>query len=173
VWLNKDMLSPYEYWQYWRDTEDADVGRFLRLFTDLELDEIRRLEALEGSELNEAKKILADEATRLCHGAEAARAAAETARQTFEEGGGGDQLPTLELPRADLERGIPAFEILRRTNLVQSNGEARRLIKGGGGRVNGAVISDETRLIGLADMTGEGVIKVSAGRKRHALVRAV
>ncbi len=173
VWLNKDMLSPYEYWQYWRDTDDADVGRFLRLFTDLDLDEVRRLEALEGAEINQAKKVLADAATGLCHGAGAAAAAAETARQTFDEGASGDQLPTVDVPRADLENGIPAFELLRRANLAKTNGEARRLIKGGGGRLNGAVITDETRLVGLADLTGEGVIKLSAGRKRHAVVRAV
>ena len=173
VWLNAEMLSPYEYWQYWRDTDDADVGRFLRLFTDLELDEVRRLEALEGVEINDAKKVLADAATGLCHGAEAAEAAAETARQTFDEGGSGDQLPTVDVPRADLENGIPAFELLRRADLAKTNGEARRLIKGGGGRLNGAVITDETRLVGLADLTGEGVIKLSAGRKRHAVVRAV
>ena len=173
VWLNTEMLSPYEYWQYWRDTDDADVGRFLRLFTDLDLDEVRRLEALEGVEINEAKKVLADAATGLCHGAGAAAAAAETARQTFDEGGSGDQLPTVDVPRADLENGIPAFELLRRANLAKTNGEARRLIKGGGGRLNGAVITDETRLVGLADLTGEGVIKLSAGRKRHAVVRAV
>ena len=173
VWLNAEMLSPYEYWQYWRDTDDADVGRFLRLFTDLELDEVRRLESLEGVEINDAKKVLADAATGLCHGAEAAAAAAETARQTFDEGGSGDQLPTVDVPRADLENGIPAFELLRRADLAKTNGEARRLIKGGGGRLNGAVITDETRLVGLADLTGEGVIKLSAGRKRHAVVRAV
>ncbi|MCH8213668.1 MAG: tyrosine--tRNA ligase [Proteobacteria bacterium] len=173
VWLNAEMLSPYEYWQYWRDTDDADVGRFLRLFTDLDLDEVRRLEALEGVEINQAKKVLADAATGLCHGAGAAAAAAETARQTFDEGGSGDQLPTVDVPRADLENGIPAFELLRRANLAKTNGEARRLIKGGGGRLNGAVITDETRLVGLADLTGEGVIKLSAGRKRHAVVRAV
>ena len=173
VWLNTEMLSPYEYWQYWRDTDDADVGRFLRLFTDLYLDEVRRLEALEGVEINPANKVLADAATGLCHGAGAAAAAAETARQTFDEGGSGDQLPTVDVPRADLENGIPAFELLRRANLAKSNGEARRLIKGGGGRLNGAVITDETRLVGLADLTGEGVIKLSAGRKRHAVVRAV
>ena len=173
MWLNTEMLSPYEYWQYWRDTDDADVGRFLRLFTDLDLDEVRRLEALEGVEINQAKKVLADAATALCHGAEAAEAAAETARQTFDEGATGDQLPTVDVPRADLENGIPAFELLRRANLAKTNGEARRLIKGGGGRLNGAVITDETRLVGLADLTGEGVIKLSAGRKRHAVVRAV
>ena len=173
VWLNTEMLSPYEYWQYWRDTDDADVGRFLRLFTDLDLDEVRRLEALEDAEINQAKKVLADAATALCHGAEAAAAAADTARQTFDEGATGDQLPTVDVPRADLENGIPAFELLRRANLAKTNGEARRLIKGGGGRLNGAVITDETRLVGLADLTGEGVIKLSAGRKRHAVVRAV
>ncbi len=173
VWLNTDMLSPYEYWQYWRNTEDADVGRFLRLFTDLELDEVRRLEALKGAELNDAKKVLADAATGLCHGAKAAAAAAETARQTFDEGGSGEQLPTVDVPRADLENGIPAFELLRRANLAKTNGEARRLIKGGGGRLNGAVITDEIQSVSLADLTGEGVIKLSAGKKRHAVVRAV
>ena len=173
VWLNTEMLSPYEYWQYWRDTDDADVGRFLRLFTDLELDEVRRLEALEGVEINDAKKVLADAATGLCHGAGAAAAAAETARQTFDEGGSGDQLPTVDVPRADLENGIPAFELLRRANLAKTNGEARRLIKGGGGRINDTAIDDEGRSVDLSDLGPDGVIKLSAGKKRHALVRAV
>ncbi|MDP6573981.1 MAG: tyrosine--tRNA ligase [Rhodospirillales bacterium] len=173
VWLNADMLSPYDYWQYWRNTDDADVGRFLRLFTDLGLDEITRLEALGGNEINEAKKVLANQATQLCHGEDAARAAAETARRTFEDGEAGDQLPTVDMPRAELESGIPAFEILRRAGLAASNGEARRLIKGGGGRANDIVITDEMQTVSLADVNDQGYIKLSAGKKRHALVRAV
>ncbi len=173
VWLNGDMLSPYDYWQYWRDVEDADVGRFLRLFTDLEITEIERLEALEGEEINEAKKILASEATRLCHGETAAAQAAETARQTFEDGAGGEGLPTVQVPRAELEAGLSAFELLRRAGLAASGGEARRLIKGGGGRVNGQVIDNELRLVSLADLNPDGVIKLSAGKKRHAFVRPV
>ena len=173
VWLNADMLSPYDYWQYWRNTDDADVGRFLRLFTDLGLDEIPRLEALGGNEINEAKKVLANQATQLCHGEDAARAAAETARRTFEDGEAGDQLPTVDMPRAELESGIPAFEILRRAGLAASNGEARRLIKGGGGRANDIVITDEMQTVSLADVNDQGYIKLSAGKKLHALVRAV
>lgn len=172
VWLNADRLSPYDYWQFWRNTDDGDVGRFLRLFTELPLDEIRRLEALQGAELNEAKKVLANEATRLCHGPAAAEAAAETARRTFEEGALGEELPTLEVPRGELERGVAAFDLLRRAGLAASNGEARRLIRGGGGRINDAVIEAEDRAVTLADLGPEGVIKLSAGRKRHALVRA-
>jgi tyrosyl-tRNA synthetase len=170
VWLNEDRLSALEYWQYWRNTEDADVGRFLRLFTDLELDEISRLEKLEGSEINEAKKTLATEATALCRGRDAAEAAQETARQTFEEGGAAAGLPCFPIPRAELESGIPAFEILCRTELVGSNGEARRLIKGGGARINDQVMTSETMSVTLANASDEGVIKISAGKKRHALV---
>lgn len=171
VWLNAERLSPYEYWQYWRNTEDADVGRFLRLFTDLPLDEIARLEALGGAEINEAKKRLADEATRLCHGPDAAVAAAETARRTFEEGRTGSALPTIEIPRAELTAGVPAFDLIRRAGLADSNGAARRLIKGGGGRINDSVIDDEMARITAADLNKDGVIKLSAGKKRHALVR--
>jgi tyrosyl-tRNA synthetase len=173
VWLNADMLSPYDYWQYWRNTEDADVGRFLRLFTDLPLNEIARLETLRDAESNEAKKVLANNATALCHGEAAAASAAETARRTFEEGRLGDALPTVEIARADLERGIPAFDILRRAGLAATNGEARRLIKGGGGRLNDVAIANETQLITVADLDADGVIKLSAGKKRHALVRAI
>ena len=172
VWLNADRLSPYDYWQFWRNTDDGDVGRFLRLFTELPLDEIRRLEALQGAGLNEAKKVLANEATRLCHGAAAAEAAAETARRTFEEGALGEELPMLDVPRGELEKGVAAFDLLRRAGLAASNGEARRLIRGGGGRINDAVIEAEDRAVTLADLGPEGVIKLSAGRKRHALVRA-
>ncbi|MCC7273410.1 MAG: tyrosine--tRNA ligase [Alphaproteobacteria bacterium] len=173
VWLNAERLSPYDFWQFWRNTEDADVGRFLRLFTELPLDEIARLEALPGAEINEAKKVLATEATALCHGRVAAEDAAETARRTFEEGAAGEGLPLVDVPRADLEKGVPAFELLRRAGLAPSNGEARRLIKGGGGRLNDAPIADEQRAVTLADIGGDGRIKLSAGRKRHVLIRAV
>ncbi len=173
VWLNADRLSPYDYWQYWRNTEDADVGRFLRLFTDLPLDEIERLEQLEGAEINDAKIVLANEATKLAHGAEAAAEAAETARRTFVERGMGAGLPTLEVPRSELEGGIPAFELLRRSGLAASNSEARRLIRGGGARINDVVIPNETVTVSLDQVTPEGVIKLSAGKKRHALVRPV
>ena len=171
VWLNEELLAPYDYWQFWRNTEDGDVGRFLRLFTDLSLAEIARLEALGGAEINEAKKTLASEATRLCHGDTAAQKAAETARQTFEEGQSGDQLPTLDIPRNELEKGIAAFEVLTSTGLCASGSEARRLIRGGGGRINDEVVADEQALVTLAHVNADGVIKVSAGRKRHALIR--
>jgi len=173
VWLSPHRLSPYDYWQFWRNTEDADVGRFLRLFTDLPLDEIARLERREGSAINEAKQVLATEATALAHGREAAEAAAETARRVFAEGGTGEDLPTLELPRAELERGIAAIELLARSGLAASKGEARRLIKQGGARLNDAAIANDTQLVGTADVTPEGTIKLSAGKKRHALVRPV
>lgn len=173
VWLNEDMLSAYDYWQYWRNTEDADVGKFLRLFTELPLDEIARLQKLEAEEINVAKKILADEATALCHGEDAAKAAAETARKTFDEGAQGEGLPTIEVARADLDAGIAAFELFKQAGLTQSNGEARRLIKGGGGRLNDTALVDETQAITSADLNGDGVIKLSAGKKRHALIKAV
>ncbi len=171
VWLNAESLAPYDYWQYWRNTEDADVGRFLRLFTDLPMDEIARLEKLGGADINEAKKILATAVTTLCHGADAANEAAETARRTFEEGATGDSLPSISVSRAELDAGIAAFELFRRSGLAASGGEARRLIKGGGARVNDAAIAGETQLIGAKDLTGDGFIKLSAGKKRHALVR--
>jgi len=171
VWLNAERLSAYDYWQFWRNTEDADVGRFLRLFTELPLAEIGKLEKLRDAEINEAKKVLATEATALCHGSEAAEAAAETAREVFEAGGAGDALPEVALPRDALERGVPAFELFARAGLAASNSEARRLIKGGGARVNDAVVKSETQQISLADLDPQGLIKLSAGRKRHALVR--
>ena len=173
VWLNEDRLPSYDYWQFWRNADDADVGRFLRLFTDLPEAEVRRLAALRDAEINEAKKVLANEATALCHGRAAADAAAETARRTFEEGGRGDALPSIEVARDRLAKGIPVYELLREAGLTASNGEARRLIKGGGGRINDAAIADDARLVGLADVDANGVIKLSAGKKRHALVRAV
>ncbi len=171
VWLNPDRLSPYEYWQFWRNTEDDDVGRFLKLFTELPLAEIARLEKLADGEINEAKKMLATEATALCHGRAAAEKAAETARAVFEEGTAGSELPQITVPHDRLAAGVPAFELLVRTGLSASNGEARRLIRGGGARVNDAVIPSETRAISLADLAPGGAIKLSAGRKRHALVR--
>ncbi len=175
VWLNPDRFSPYEYWQYWRNTEDADVGRFLRLFTELPQGEIVRLEALEGAEINEAKAVLATEATTLCHGSEAARAAAETARRTFgpEAGASGfaDGLPTIEIPRARLDEGVAVYDLMREAGLVRSNSEARRLIRGGGARVNDRTVRDETGTVGPQDLSAEGAIKLSAGRKRHVLVR--
>ena len=173
VWLNAEQVSPYDYWQYWRDSEDADVGRFLRLFTDLPLDDIAELERLEGAGIKEANIVRANAATRLCHGAEAAASAAETARRTFADGNAGDDLPTIEVDKSELAVGIPAFEIFRLAGLAASNGEARRLIKGGGGRLNNAVISNETQPITVADADSNGVIKLSAGKKRHALVRGV
>ena len=175
VWLNPDRFSPYEYWQYWRNTEDADVGRFLRLFTELPLDEIARLEALAGAEINEAKALLATEATALCHGREAAGEAAETARRTFAPEAGAARLaaglPTIGIPRARLDEGIPVCDLMREAGLVKSNSEARRLIRGGGARVNDEPVRDETGTVGSDDLTAEGAIKLSAGRKRHALVR--
>jgi len=173
VWLNPERLSPYEYWQFWRNTEDADVGRFLRLFTELPINEIARLEALEGAEINEAKKILATEATALCHGREAADAAAQTASDVFEQGGSGEDLPQTTVPRGLFERGIPVFELFHRAGLATSNGEARRLIRGGGARINDTIVSDEARIVRLADLDSQGALKLSAGRKRHSIVRAV
>ncbi|MDH5489943.1 MAG: tyrosine--tRNA ligase [Rhodospirillaceae bacterium] len=173
VWLNADMLSPYDYWQYWRNTEDGDVIRFLKLFTDLPLNEIAELEKLSGAEINEAKKKLAFEATQMAHGIDAANAAAETAKKTFEEGKLGGDLPAFDISRSDLESGIQAFEALCRVGLCASNGEARRLIKGGGGRVNDKQIKSETETITLSDLNPDGVIKLSSGKKRHALLRAI
>jgi tyrosyl-tRNA synthetase len=170
VWLRGDRYPPYDYWQFWRNTEDADVGRFLRLFTDLPLDEIARLEALEGAGINEAKKTLATEATALAHGREAAEEAAETARRTFEEGAAAETLPTHAVPEAALAEGIPLFRLLAESGLAQSNGEARRLIRGGGARVNDVAITDEAHNVSAADLR-DGAIKLSAGRKQHRLVR--
>jgi tyrosyl-tRNA synthetase len=173
VWLNEDKLPTYDFWQYWRNTEDADVGRFLRIFTDLPLAEIAKLESLGGAEINEAKKILANEITALCRGREAAIDAAETARRVFEEGGHGEKLPTIDIDTALLTAGIAAFDLFARAGLASSNGEARRLIKGGGARVNDEPVETEQQPITLASVTADGVIKLSAGRKRHTLVRPV
>jgi tyrosyl-tRNA synthetase len=171
VWLNQERLPPYDYWQFWRNTEDADVGRFLRLFTELPTAEIEKLERLADAGINEAKKVLATEATALAHGREAADAAAETAREVFEVGAAGAALPRIAVPRDALESGMPAFELFARAGLAASNGEARRLIKGGGARINDAVVKSEMQPVSLADLDREGLIKISAGRKRHALVR--
>ena len=170
VWLNADILSPYDYWQYWRNTDDADVGRFMRLFTELPLKEIVEIEKLDGAEINEAKIKLANETTRMCHGVEATCAAEETARRTFIEGGSGDNLPRINIERARLSNGVPLYELMREAGLAKSNGEARRLIKGGGGRLNDKVVIKETALAKLEDLNTEGVLKISAGRKRHVLV---
>ena len=173
VWLNDEQLSPYDYWQYWRNTEDADVIRFLKLFTELSLEEIAELEKLEGAEINEAKKKLAFEATRMAHGIDAADGAAETAKKTFEEGKLGSDLPSFDIASADLDAGISAFDALCRAELCTSNGEARRLIKGGGARVNDKQLADVNQTITSADLNQDGVIKLSSGKKRHALLRAV
>jgi len=170
VWLNAEKLPPYEYWQFWRNTDDADVGRFLRLFTELDLAKIAQFER---GDINEAKKILATEATALCHGRKAAEAAAETARAVFEGGGRGDELPQTAVPHDLLARGIPAFELFSRAGLATSNGDARRLIRGGGARINDIVVENETRVVSLADLDANGTLKLSAGRKRHALVRPI
>jgi tyrosyl-tRNA synthetase len=171
VWLNADQFSPYDFWQYWRNTEDADVIRFLKLFTTLPMGEIDKLAKLEGAEINEAKKALADAATTLLHGAEAARAASETARQTFEEGAIAENLPTVEVPRGELEAGIGVLASFVKAGLVASNGEARRQIKGGGLRVNDVAVTDEKMLLKPSELTPEGVIKLSFGKKRHVLLR--
>jgi tyrosyl-tRNA synthetase len=171
IWLNAEQLSPFDYWQFWRNTEDADVGRFLRFFTEHPIAEIARLEKLQGAEINDAKKILASEATKLCHGEEAARAAAETARKTFEDGGVGDNLKTVFLDKATLEAGIPAYELFFNTGLKESKGEARKLIEGGGGRVNDQKLADPKTIVAMKDMTADGYIKLSAGKKQHLLVK--
>ena len=171
VWLDPNLLSPYDYWQYWRNTEDGDVARFLKLFTTLALDEIGRLAALKGQEINEAKKVLATEATALVHGREAAVEAEGTARQTFEEGTLAESLPTEEVARTNLENGLSVLEAYVLLHLVMSKGEARRQIRNGGLRVNDVVVTDENMMLTPQNLTPEGVIKLSLGRKRHVLLR--
>jgi tyrosyl-tRNA synthetase len=171
VWLNADECSPYDFWQYWRNVEDADVVKFLKLFTILPLGEIERLAQLRGAEINEAKKALADAATTLLHGADAARLASETARQTFEEGTIAENLPSVTVPRSELEAGIGVLVAFVKAGLAGSNGEARRQIKGGGLRVNDVAVSDEKMALKSSDLTPEGVIKLSLGRKRHVLLK--
>ncbi|MFN9927254.1 MAG: tyrosine--tRNA ligase [Phenylobacterium sp.] len=172
VWLNADMRSPYDYWQFWRNTEDADVGRFFKLFTDLPLDEIVRLEALGGAEINEAKKVLANAATTLLHGPVEAERAQEAARVAFEQGGVSGDMPTFELPRADLEAGVVLAALAADAGLAGSKGEARRLAQGGGLRLNDAAISDANRVVTCADLV-DGVVKLAAGKKKIVLVRPV
>src|SRR5712671_982519 len=173
VWLNAEMLSPYDYWQFWRNTEDADVGRFLKLFTLPPLPEIDRLAALAGQEINEAKKVLATEATALVHGRGAADQAAETARQTFEEGALSESLPTIEIAGAELEAGLGVLAAFVKSGLLASNGEARRQIKGGGLRVNEVAVTEEKMMLTGVHLTPERVIKLSLGKKRHVLLKPV
>ena len=170
VWLNPDMLSPYEFWQYWRNTEDADVERFLKLYTTLPMDEIARLAALQGSEINDAKKVLATEITAMLHGRQTAEDAAETARRTFEEGALGDELPTVTFPADDLEAGIGVLSAFVQAGLAASNGEMRRHVKAGAVRVNDNPVSDDRLVLTAADLK-DGVIKLSLGKKKHALIR--
>jgi len=168
VWLNADMRTPYDYWQFWRNTEDADVGRFLKLFTKLPLSEIARLEALSGSEINDAKKTLANEATTLLHGREAADASSETARKTFEEGAVAEGLPTLPI---DLSAGMGILQAAVLAGFATSNGEVRRSIQGGAIRVNDVPVSDERMQLTLQDLNADGIIKFSMGKKKHVLIR--
>jgi tyrosyl-tRNA synthetase len=172
VWLNGDMLAPYDYWQYWRNTEDADVGRFLKLFTLLPMDEIDRLSKLQGAEINEAKKILATEATALIHGRDSAEKAEATARTTFEQGGTAQDLPSVEISRAELDAGIGVLAAFaEKAGLVASNGEARRQIKAGGLKVNDVPVTDEKMALTAANLTADGVIKLSMGKKKHVLLK--
>ncbi|KRE05897.1 tyrosine--tRNA ligase [Bosea sp. Root381] len=171
VWLDSELLPVFEFWQYWRNTEDADVGRFLKLFTKLPLAEIARLETLGGAEINEAKKVLATEVTALLHGREAAEAAAETARKTFEEGALAADLPSISIPRTEYEAGFGVLTAFVKAGLVPSTGEARRQVKAGGLRVNDAVVTDERAALSAADLSGDGVVKLSFGKKKHILLR--
>lgn len=171
VWLNAAMLSAYDYWQYWRNVEDADVEKLLLRFTTLPLDEIARLSKLGGAEINEAKKTLAFEATKLCHGEKAAQEAAETARKTFEQGSVGADLPAIEIDAARLDQGVPFVDLLVESGLAASKGEARRLIEGGGARANDQPVGNIAHTSTTADLTADGYIKLSAGKKKHALVR--
>jgi tyrosyl-tRNA synthetase len=173
VWLNPDRLSPYDYWQFWRNTEDADVGRFLRLFTELPLDEIVRLEALKGAEINEAKKVLADAATAMLHGRNAATTASSAAKAAFEEGKLSGDLPTFEIARADLEAGVVLATLVADAGLATSRGEARRLAQGGGLRLNDVVEQDANRVVASAELNPDGVLKLAAGKKKIILVRPV
>jgi len=173
VWLSADLLSPYDYWQFWRNGEDADISRFLKLFTTMPLDEIQKMEALEGAELNEAKKILATQATALVHGRSQAEQAAETARKTFEEGLAAATLPSLEIASADLSEGLGLLTLLVDAGFAKSNGEARRHIKGGGIKINDRQVTDEMLKVTADHLDNEGVIKLSMGKKRHLLLRPV
>lgn len=171
VWLNADMLSAYDFWQYWRNTEDADVPRFLKLYTTLPMSEVGRLSTLAGSEINEVKKILATEITAILHGRAAAEEAAETARKTFEEGAIADNLPSIEVPIGELEAGVGLLSLMVRAGLAASNGEARRHVQGGAVRINDKAVADERVAVGTGEVTADGVIKLSLGKKKHILVR--
>jgi tyrosyl-tRNA synthetase len=174
VWLDAGLLSPYDYWQFWRNTEDGDVARFLKLFTVLPLDEVARLAALQGQEINEAKKVLATEATTLVHGRASADQAADTAQKTFVDGALAENLPTVEVPRALLDGGLGVLSAFsEQAGLVASNGEARRQIKAGGLKVNDATVVDERMMLQARDLTPEGVIKLSLGKKKHVLLKPV
>ncbi|MDO6963155.1 tyrosine--tRNA ligase [Rhizobium alvei] len=173
VWLNADMLSAYDFWQYWRNTEDADVARFLKLYTTLPMDEIARLSALAGSEINEVKKILATEVTAILHGRAAAEQAAETARKVFEEGALDSNLPTVEIATSEIEAGIGLLALFVKAGLAASNGEARRHVQGGAVRINDVAVSDEKTVIGSGEVKDGGVIKLSLGKKKHVLVKPV
>jgi tyrosyl-tRNA synthetase len=173
VWLNEEQFSPYDFWQYWRNTEDGDVVRFLKLFTTLPIAEIEKLAALKGAEINEAKKVLATEATALLHGRAKAETAAQTAQTTFEQGGVGDDLPTIELPRSDIDNELSVIAAFVTAGLVKSNGEAKRNIQGGALRVNDVAVTDEKAKLTPKDVSADGIIKLSLGKKKHALIRPV
>lgn len=170
IWLNADMLSPYDYYQFWRNTEDADVSKFMKLYTIMPMDEVAKYDALEGAQINEAKKKLAFEATKLCHGEQAAHDAADTAQKTFEQGGVGDDLPTIEVAQSDLDAGILFTDLMKDAGLVASKGEAKRLIKGGGAKINDEKVASDDVKCSASDLKG-GLIKLSAGKKKHALVK--
>ncbi|MBB5534691.1 tyrosine--tRNA ligase [Rhizobium giardinii] len=171
IWLNPDMLSAYDFWQYWRNTLDADVSRFLKLYTTLPMSEIARLSQLGGAEINEVKKILATEITAMLHGRAAAEEAAETARKTFEEGALAENLPSIDVPAAELEAGVGVLSLFVRAGLAESNGKVRQFLKDGAVRVNDKVVSDDRQVIGTGEITVENVIKLSLGKKKHILVR--
>ncbi len=171
IWLSKELLSENDYWQFWRNTEDKDVGRFLRLFTDLPVQEIEKLEKFEGAEINQAKIILANEATKICHGGTAAKIAEESARKVFTQGSIGEGLHTITITDNELKAGIAAFKLLHMAGLAESGGDAKRLIKGGGARVNDIKIQDENEIINAQHLNNDGIIKLSVGKKKHALVK--
>lgn len=171
VWLNADLMPIYDFWQYWRNTEDADVIRFMKLFTTLPMAEIERLSKLGGAEINEVKKILATEVTAILHGRPAAEEAAETARKTFEEGALAENLPSVEIPSAELEAGLGLLSLIVRAGLAASNGEARRHVQGGAVRINDQPVTDERKVIGSGELTADNLIKLSLGKKKHILVR--
>lgn len=173
VWLMEERLSAYDFYQFWRNTSDADVGRFLRLFTDLPISEIEKLESLEGAQINEAKKVLAYEATKMCHGEEKTKSAEQTAKDVFEKGILGDDLPTISIPKDELIAGISVIDLYQRAELASSNGEVRRLIRGGGARVNDVSFKEEDKVISNDDANDDGAIKLSAGKKKHVIIQIV